>query len=105
MSYSLINQRLMHKNKQFLDKVFELTRKEWEGKLYMMPDRSGGVRPSNRLAVVFLILFHFVYNINEQYDWKNIQKSVKAIFRDKEYNAELLGFADLKTARSICKKE
>lgn len=80
-------------------------RKEWEDKLYMMPDKSGGERPSNRLAVVFLILFHFVHTINEQYGWNNIQKSVKAICRDKEHNAELLGFADLKSAKSICTKE
>lgn len=86
-------------------KTRPIYRDEWLVKLYEMTDKSGKILPSNRLAVVFLILFHFVDNINEQYGWRNIKKSVRAICGNKEQNAELLGFSDLKSARLVCTRE
>lgn len=78
---------------------------EWNSKLYAMTDQTNNVRPSNRLAVVFLILHHFVKNINSQYGWRNIQKSVSAICAGKQKNAELLGFTNLQEARNIFAKQ
>lgn len=85
-------------------KTVPVYRNEWEEKLFQMEDSKGQLRPSNRLAVVFLILKHLVCCINDQYKWNNISRGVSSISGGKEKNALLLGFVDKKTARATFDK-
>lgn len=82
-------------------KTTPVQRSEWNSILFMIEGKNGETRQSNRLALVFLILRHLVFNINEHYNWKNLNKNVGTICAGKEKNANLLGFASVKTSKLV----
>lgn len=76
-------------------KTSPIYRKEWNSFLYQFSSGKKNERASNRIAVVLVILKHFVCMINSQYSWRNIAKSITTICAGKERNANLLGFKSL----------
>ena len=74
-------------------------RKEWKAFLYSIQRMQQ--TPTNRLAIVICIVMYLVKVINPKYKLNNIQKSISSLCADSEESANLLGFKDLKTAKSI----
>lgn len=77
---------------------------EWNDILFLLQDKNGEKRQSNRLAIVLLIIRHLVSQINEHYNWKRLRSNVSTICAGKEKNANLLGFSSLKAANKVFKR-
>lgn len=58
------------------------------------------VKPSNKLAVVITIIIYLVNQINNKYQFSNIQSSINTLCKD-DNRATLLGFKDRNSARHI----
>lgn len=82
-------------------KTTPVQRTEWDNILFMLEDKNGEKRQSNRLAIVLLIVYHLVSQINGHYKWKNLKSNVTTICSGKEKNANLLGFSSVETSRKI----
>lgn len=79
-------------------------RKEWLDYLYFIENKKGKStvkKPSNRLAVVIMIVVELVKQINPKYKWKDIQASLRGLCKEKEERAYLLGFNTLESAKDI----
>lgn len=78
-------------------------RKDWEKYLYYKKNTYGKSvpKPSDRLAVVIIIVVQLVNKINSKYSWKRIQKSIQNICKNNENRAFLLGFKSLKIANEV----
>ncbi len=70
-----------------------VTRESWNEFLYFIHKRDSK-RPTNRLAIVLLIVIEFVRKINDSYRWNNIRDNLRAIRSSNEKNVQLLGFKD-----------
>ena len=74
-------------------------RKSWNSRLYFI-EKDGIRKPTDRLAVVILIVMELVQQINDKYKWHEIQKSIKSICKD-DKRANLLGFKTKKDALGL----
>lgn len=70
-----------------------MTRESWNEFLYFI-HKGDSKRPTNRLAIVLLIVIEFVRKINDSYRWNNIRDNLRAIRSSNEKNVQLLGFKD-----------
>lgn len=65
-------------------------RKRWESRLFFV--KTGNMcKPTDRLAIVILIVMELVQVINDRYQWREIQHSIKSICKD-DTRANLMGF-------------
>ncbi|HGF7119756.1 Abi family protein [Enterococcus faecium] len=86
-------------------KTTPIQKSEWSNILFMLKDKHGEKRQSNRLAIVLLIVYHLVSQINEHYKWKNLKNNIKTICAGKEKNANLLGFSSIEASKKVFKTE
>lgn len=76
--------------------------KSWSTYLFEMKlGQNQPPKPTNRLAVVLLIVIKLVNKIAPQYDWNHIQKSINYVCNRNEERAHLLGFRTLEETKSI----
>lgn len=78
---------------------------EWNEYLYIFENKGGDVKPTNRLAVVLLVLRHFIEVINPKYNWWNVNQSIWRLASKKDKKAQLLGFKDLESLKHFTKKK
>ena len=76
-------------------------RKGWEERLYFI-EKDGSSKPTDRLAVVLLVVMELVKQINARYKWGEIQKSINSICKD-DKRANLLGFKSKEASMKLCK--
>lgn len=74
---------------------------EWNKFLFVFENKGGGNKPTNRLAVVLLILRHFIDVINPKYNWWDVKQSIWRLAANKDRKAQLLGFKDLKSLKDF----
>lgn len=75
-------------------------RNEWKKYLYNV-SKNNNTNPSNKLAIVILILKTFVTPINKRYFWKNIRMDITKLVSNSDKNAHLLGFSDKSSAYKV----
>ncbi|WP_019785211.1 Abi family protein [Streptococcus sobrinus] len=78
-------------------------RREWGEYLYYIESTNENQtirKPSNKLAVIIIIVVELVNQINSKYKWQNIQSSICSLCKNEE-RAFLLGFSSLDSARKI----
>ncbi|MCO4684297.1 hypothetical protein Si002_01438 [Streptococcus infantarius subsp. infantarius] len=86
-------------NSNILDvklKTAPVNRESWNKFLYII-HRGDSERPTNRFAIVLLIVIEFVRKINDSYRWNNIKGNLNAIRNSSDKNVQLLGFKDNNT--------
>lgn len=76
-------------------------RPDWSNMLYTFANKGG--EPTNRLAVILLILRHFIDIINPKYGWERIERSVWRLSCEQDKKARLLGFKDFRSVKSFTK--
>ncbi|GAB2494330.1 hypothetical protein GCM10008929_16980 [Alkalibacterium psychrotolerans] len=86
-------------------KTTPIVRTNWNNILFHITDGKGDKRATNRLAVVFCIVYHMVNVINEQYKWSNLSNNVFNICNRSEKKANLLGFEDFASAKIVFRKD
>ncbi|WP_300784392.1 Abi family protein [Streptococcus sp. 19428wC2_LYSM12] len=78
------------------------TRKEWNHLVFMNKGVHKGnefYKPTNRLAIVLIIIVILVNQINSKYKWNNIQRSINNLCKEKDDRARLLGFKNIQSAK------
>ncbi|MDT2818883.1 Abi family protein [Vagococcus lutrae] len=81
-----------------------ICKEEWKKRLYIIKNNKGQSVPSNKLAIVLLILEHFILTINKKYAWRKVHNNISRITDGKEKNAKLMGFSDKESANKIFNK-
>ena len=56
---------------------------------------------TNRVAVVLLIIKHFLTRINPKYGWKDIHHSLESLSGKNDQNSYRLGFKDYKSLKEF----
>lgn len=80
------------------------TRNEWSEILLYENNK----KPTNKLAVVILIIYSLISAINPNYNFSNIFRSLKSLCGKNGEHANLIGFKDknaIKKIAKVCKKE
>lgn len=87
-------------NSNILDvklKTAPVKRESWNEFLYIIR-KGDSERPTNRFAIVLLIVIEFVRKINDSYRWNNIRSNLYVIRNSSDKNVQLLGFKDNNTS-------
>ena len=58
-------------------------------------------KPTNKLAIVLIIIVTLVNQINSKYKWNDIQRSVNSLCKSRDDRARLLGFKNFQSAKDV----
>jgi abortive infection bacteriophage resistance protein len=80
------------------------TRKEWNNLIFMNKEvhkENEFYKPTNKLAIVLIIIVTLVNQINSKYKWNDIQRSVNSLCKSRDDRARLLGFKNFQSAKDV----
>lgn len=78
-------------------KTVPVIRKDWKKDLYIIKGKNGN-RPTNRLAVVILVLVTLADAVNTKYRWQDISNNIRNICGDDDRKAQMIGFRSCESA-------
>ncbi len=76
-------------------------RSEWRNYIDTVIIKHNVTKPSNKLSVIIAIVVYLVNTINSKYQWRNIQSSLKALCKEDDSRAKLLGFKDYDSVKAM----
>lgn len=82
------------------------SRREWDKLIVMNKESHKGsefYKPTNRLAIILIIIVTLVNQVNHKYKWNNIRKSVCNLCKENDSRARLLGFKNTQSAKDFIK--
>ncbi|HEM3612447.1 TPA: Abi family protein [Streptococcus suis] len=80
------------------------TRREWNDLIFMNKEvhkDNEFYKPTNKLAIVLIIIVKLVNQINSKYQWTDIQRSINSLCKKRDDRARLLGFKNLQSAQKV----